>query len=287
MGIDLDEMASNYAEHLRQSDESVRKSKEEKERSVEFTVKVILSEIEEVKSRDGSADSVQYPVSNTCVGDEGKILTVLENGSVVQIGKREHYDDIKARLEGMGYLVTIEEHGDGREFGKRKVGKMTVYWQNGVRKEVSVNQHNRQGEVEMKDKETVKDITSTIGYILGCVLVVLFCLFCLGWFTGCSGDNGTSAPSRICYDKELGYSDVNGKYKEYYGEWIEAACVGVRIDGDCTRYDIETTIVKKECVGGVVVGDVAYYETECGIGDSKTPCVGKLPRSLLGKVPLR
>lgn len=106
----------------------------------------------------------------------------------------------------------------------------------------------------MKDKETVKDITSIIGYILGCVLVVLFCLFCLGWFTGCSGDNGTSAPSRICYDKELGYSDVNGKYKEYYGEWMEAACVGGRIGDDCVSYDIETTIVKKECVDGVVVG---------------------------------
>lgn len=104
----------------------------------------------------------------------------------------------------------------------------------------------------MNEKEHVKDITSTVWRILGCVLLLLVALFCLGWFTGCSGDNGTSVPSRICYDKELGYSDVaNGYYTEYYGEWMEAACVGVRIDGECTKYDSRTTIVKHVCLENV------------------------------------
>ena len=102
----------------------------------------------------------------------------------------------------------------------------------------------------MKDNEHVKDITSTIGYILGCIVLVMAGLFCLGWFTGCSGDNGTSVPSRICYDKELGYSDVVDN-EEYYGEWLEAACVGVMIDGDCTRYDSHATIVKHVCLENV------------------------------------
>lgn len=102
----------------------------------------------------------------------------------------------------------------------------------------------------MNEKEHVKDITSTIGYILGCIVLVMAGLFCLGWFTGCSGDSGTSVPSRICYDKELGYSDVVDN-EEYYGEWLEAACVGGRIGNDCVSYDSHATIVKHVCLENV------------------------------------
>ena len=88
--------------------------------------------------------------------------------------------------------------------------------------------------------------------MLGCVLLGLVALFCLGWFTGCSGDNGTSVPSRICYDKELGYSDVaNGDYTEYASEWFDAACTGGRIGNDCVSYDSHTTIVKHVCLENV------------------------------------
>ena len=124
----------------------------------------------------------------------------------------------------------------------------------------------------MKDNERVKDITSTVGYILGCIVLVMAGLFCLGWFTGCSGDSGTSVPSRICYDKELGYSDVVDN-KEYYGEWLEAACVGGWVGDDCVSYDSHATIVKHVCLENVdedpgtepiprtkeKVGDVYYY----------------------------
>ena len=104
----------------------------------------------------------------------------------------------------------------------------------------------------MKDNERVKDITSTVGYILGCIVLVMACLFCLGWFTGCSGDSGTSVPSRICYDKELGYSDVAyGDYTEYASEWKEASCVGGWVGDDCVSYDRHATIVKHVCLENV------------------------------------
>jgi len=105
----------------------------------------------------------------------------------------------------------------------------------------------------MNETEQVKDITPTVWRILGCVLLGLVALFCLGWFTGCSGDNGTSVPSRICYDKELGYSDVanNGDYTEYASEWLEVACTGGWIGNDCVSYDNHATIVKHVCLENV------------------------------------
>ena len=63
----------------------------------------------------------------------------------------------------------------------------------------------------MKDNERVKDITSTVGYILGCIVLAMACLFCLGWFTGCSGDNGTSASSETYTKKVCDYEVVRSR----------------------------------------------------------------------------
>ena len=66
----------------------------------------------------------------------------------------------------------------------------------------------------MKDNERVKDITSTVGYILGCIVLVMAGLFCLGWFTGCSGDSGTSASSETYTKKVCDYEVVRQSYTE-------------------------------------------------------------------------
>lgn len=63
----------------------------------------------------------------------------------------------------------------------------------------------------MKDNERVKDITSTVGYILGCIVLVMAGLFCLGWLTGCSGDNGTSASSDTYTKKVCDYEVVRSR----------------------------------------------------------------------------
>ncbi|WP_405325546.1 hypothetical protein [Fibrobacter sp.] len=69
----------------------------------------------------------------------------------------------------------------------------------------------------MNEKEHVKDMTSTVWRILGCVLLGLVALFCLGWFTGCSGDNGTSASvdtytKKVCDYEVVRSRAVNGYY---------------------------------------------------------------------------
>lgn len=66
----------------------------------------------------------------------------------------------------------------------------------------------------MAEKEHVKDITSTVGYILGCVLLGLAVLFCLGWFTGCSGDNSTSVSGDTYTKKVCDYEVVRQRYTE-------------------------------------------------------------------------
>jgi len=80
--------------------------------------------------------------------------------------------------------------------------------------------------------------------VVGTVLVVLFCLFCCGVFTGCGSDDVVSAPSRICYGKKLYYEDVCGNWaanhsiEEYMNEHIRDS-LAKYYEGLCARWLVE------------------------------------------------
>ena len=78
------------------------------------------------------------------------------------------------------------------------------------------------------------DTKSFVESVVGIVLVVLFCLFCCGVFTGCGNADGVRAPSNMLYS-----------YK------------------------------------GMV-----YYSAECRVGERVYPCVGAIPKVLVGRIPM-
>ena len=65
------------------------------------------------------------------------------------------------------------------------------------------------------------------------------------------GDNGVSAPSQICFDKKLTYSDVTSpEYRDYADEWLEKACVA-RPDTECIYWDPDYVLTVRECAENV------------------------------------
>ena len=64
------------------------------------------------------------------------------------------------------------------------------------------------------------------------------------------GDNGMSAPSEVCYDKKIGYTEVATQYSQYQEEWISGACLQ-KIENDCAMYDRNYTITIRECAENV------------------------------------
>jgi len=64
------------------------------------------------------------------------------------------------------------------------------------------------------------------------------------------GDNGVSAPSQICFDKKLTYSDVTSpEYRDYEAEWLEKACVSP--GSECTYWDFDYVLTVRECAENV------------------------------------
>lgn len=62
------------------------------------------------------------------------------------------------------------------------------------------------------------------------------------------GDNGMSAPSKICFDKKIGYSEVKNpyspymnEYSQYMDEWEEGACER-KLGTECVSYKSDYTI---------------------------------------------
>lgn len=65
------------------------------------------------------------------------------------------------------------------------------------------------------------------------------------------GDNGVSAPSQICFDKKLTYSDVtSSQYSDYEAEWDEKACVSRR-GSECIYWDTDYVLTVRECAENV------------------------------------
>lgn len=64
-------------------------------------------------------------------------------------------------------------------------------------------------------------------------------------------DNGVSAPSEICFDKKLTYSDVTSpEYRDYEAEWLEKACVAKPGD-ECLYWDNSYILTVRECAENV------------------------------------
>lgn len=65
------------------------------------------------------------------------------------------------------------------------------------------------------------------------------------------GDNGVSAPSQICFDKKLTYSDIStSQYSDYADEWNEGACVSTRGDR-CIYWNYDYVLTVRECAENV------------------------------------
>jgi hypothetical protein len=67
-------------------------------------------------------------------------------------------------------------------------------------------------------------------------------------------DNGTSAPSEICYSRTIGYDEVcTREFSQYREEWLEKACLKKfeGLDDVCVEYDYNYTMTKLHCVDEV------------------------------------
>ena len=79
---------------------------------------------------------------------------------------------------------------------------------------------------------------------------IIFAMISATMLIACA-DNGVSAPSEICYDKKLTYSDVTSpEYSQYADEWNEGACVA-KYGPDCAQWDANYTITIRECAENV------------------------------------
>ena len=69
-------------------------------------------------------------------------------------------------------------------------------------------------------------------------------------------DNGTSAPSEICYDKQITYADMkNPMYKQYQDQWFDNACADTIMFNDgstqCAKYNQDYMFTVRECMENV------------------------------------
>lgn len=65
-------------------------------------------------------------------------------------------------------------------------------------------------------------------------------------FVAC-GVTEPEEPRQICYDKEIGYSEVSrATYSQYFDEWMHGACYGY-VGSDCIGYDASFTLSIREC----------------------------------------